>query len=205
MSIAVGVRHKGLVALATDSIIGESSSQTAAVGPPEGKLWCDTPDLSRSPRITKRAIAHTGKVAIGQQLTDFLAQEGAGGSAARPLYFESARGLRSIFVSFDGWLRERCPWLGDANDGYPLWSNASFIVAGPTGLWCVGADLSVVEVRDVVAVGIGREAAQAVVRTLAAIDKQANAPKLAEAAVRHVLAHYSGVLGPVRSAVVILR
>ena len=197
MSIAVGVKMGRKVCLATDSILG-SSDDSYVIGPADTKLWTDEGH--------KRAVAYTGSLAIGQQFGDFMAYEkgGESKSGAAPLsYFEHARGLRSVFTSFDGWLRERCPWLLQlAKDGFPLWSGACFLVAGPTGLWSIGACMSVVEVKDVHAIGIGHEAARAAARVRMSFDPRPTANEVSEMAVRYVLAHYNGVAGPVRSVVV---
>ena len=48
------------------------------------------------------------------------------------------------------------------------------------------------------ALGVGRDAAQAIVRWVQVHDAAASAHEVAREAVEYVLAHYEGVRGPVR-------
>ena len=198
MSIVVGVEYKDEVALASDSIVSDNLHRKQSV--PWAKLW-----RGGSPPV--RAVGFTGGLWVVGQWADFLAwHEGHGSTedgvrVADPKRFDTVAGVRSVFTSFDGWLRSRCPWLlngREARDGEPLWSDNAVLVACRAGLLDVDAQMCVMR-HDVWAIGVGAHAAMACVRTLRNAFPEMTAEALAKRGVEHVLEHYTHVAGPVTS------
>ena len=190
MSIIVGIHHEGRGVLASDSIVCHSDSHLQH-SLPGGKVV--------EARGGEWAIGATGTFSLVQQLHDFVEYQPQAEDPVDLGMLQHAAGIRSVFTSFDGWLRRRCPWLLQseaAREGRPLWDECRYLVLSHGGLFEVGAS-GQARRHDVRAIGIGEEAAMAVVRTLAKERPSLSIRQLAVVAVDYVLAHYACVLGPV--------